>query len=512
MYRTWSKSVTILILRMSDTNTELEELRIKVEQLRILRDQIEELTMNHERKSRKSKEEPSTAIIVEPREHRALGFVVRNVLDNLPANWSVRIYHGTKNQTFVENLLETEFSQDVQRISLESLGVEDLVGHDSYSKLMISREFTQKIPTETFLVFQTDSMINPSQKDLLCEFIEYDYVGAPWSTGLVGNGGFSLRKRSKMLEIIEKSPYESGNEDMFFALNALRLGFNVPSALFARSFAVETLLSQTFFGVHRVWGYHPNELFDLFLLCPGLSDLIALQDVVDYGDTHTAIIVEPRKHLALGFVVRNVLDNLPANWNVRIYHGTKNQTFVENLLETEFSQDAQRISLDSLGLDNLQTPMEYSKLLSSREFTQKIPTETFIVFQTDSMINPKHKDLLSKFLKYDYVGAPWPWEHLQVGNGGFSLRKRSRMLKVINTTPRYRGAYEDQYFSMGSRTFQLFIPKREEAMEFSIEQVYSPKSFAIHNAWKYLPEKTEQMCEDCPGLATLISLQGVAKE
>lgn len=64
----------------------------------------------------------------------------------------------------------------------------------------------ENIPTETFLIFQTDTLINPKYKDLIYEFIDYDYVGAPWiSNGDVGNGGLSLRKKSKMIEIIKKN-------------------------------------------------------------------------------------------------------------------------------------------------------------------------------------------------------------------------------------------------------------------------------------------------------------------
>lgn len=486
------------------TNPNMCRLFEQLDRLRVLKAKMDELRRNSEICSAST--EPSTAIIVEPRKHRALGFVVKNALENLPANWNIRIYHGTKNRDFVEKLLETELCSSDSRITLQDLGVDNL-NSAAYQKLLTNRKFTEEIPTETFIVFQTDSMINPLQRNLLGQFLEYDYVGAPWMNGQVGNGGFSLRKRSKMLEVITASPpLETGHEDVFLSMSP-KVRLHKPDFVKATQFSIETVPSPIFFGVHRVWGYNSEFLVDLCMRCPGLNDLISLQDVVDDGDTCTAIIVEPRKHRALPFVVQNVLENLPANWNVRIYHGTKNREFVEKLLETELRHDASRITLQDLGVENLETQVAYSGILSSREFTEKIPTETFIVFQTDSMINPNHKDLLEKFLQYDYVGAPWPWDHLKVGNGGFSLRKRSKMLHIINTTERYRGAYEDQYFSVGSKLARPYKPTHTEAMEFSIEQVYSPKSFAIHNAWKYLPDHVEQMCKDCPGLDVLMSLQ-----
>jgi len=404
----------------------------------------------------------------------------------------------------VEELV-SQFPPD--RITLKSLGVDNL-NSPAYQKLLTSRQFNEAIPTETFLIFQTDSMINPNHKNLLHKFLLYDYVGAPWLNGHVGNGGFSLRKRSKMLEIIGAAPpLTVGHEDVYLSSGyGGRVPVFKPDFRTATEFSIETVPSPTFFGLHRVWAFHPDKLQDLCIRCPGLNDLIRLQDVEDDGEFCTAMIVEPRKHRALGFVLKNVLECLPANWNIQIHHGTQNQQFVEELV-SQFPPD--RITLRNLGVENLETQIAYSKILASREFTEKIPTETFIVFQTDSMINPNHKDLLQKFLKYDYVGAPWPWDHLKVGNGGFSLRKRSKMLHIINTTKPYRGAYEDQYFSVGSSLARPYKPTHVEAMEFSIEQVYSPRSFAIHNAWKYLPDEVEKMCADCPGLETLISLQSV---
>lgn len=486
------------------SNTDIENLRQQLQRLQELKAKMEEL--NALQFALRTSSEPCTAIIVEPRRHRALAFVLKNAVENLPANWNVRIYHGTKNKEFVEEILATELRPSADRISLQSLGVENL-NSVTYQKLLTDRTFNEGIPTETFLVFQTDSMINPNQRNLLDRYIHYDYVGAPWMNGQVGNGGFSLRKRSKMLEVVAASPpLTTGHEDVFLSM-CPKVRLNKPAFIEATHFSIETVPSPIFFGVHRVWAYHPDKMVDLCMRCPGLNDLVALQDVVDDGNTCTAIIVEPRRHRALAFVLKNVLENLPANWNVRIYHGTKNREFVEEILATELRLSAARISLQDLGVENLETQVDYSRILSSREFTEKIPTETFIVFQTDSMINPNHKDLLEKFLQYDYVGAPWPWDHLKVGNGGFSLRKRSKMLHIINTTERYKGAYEDQFFSVGSRLARPYKPSHTEAMEFSMEQVYSPKSFAIHNAWKYLPDHVEQMCKDCPGLETLMSLQ-----
>ena len=478
----------------------LLELRTTLEMLKARRDQIQATSQATSQ---------ATAIIIEPRKHRALSFVVKNVLENLPHTWSVRIYHGTENLNFVEDLLAKDLAEHRARVTLENLGIADLKTARAYSEILLSKKFTEGIPTETFLVFQTDSMINPRNSHLLQKFLKYDYVGAPWKHGGVGNGGFSLRRRSKMLQILATYPDNPkiDHEDILFSSGSRLVRPAKPSAEEAKEFSMETVYTEKSFGIHRAWVYHPDRLAEMCEACPGLETLIELQGVEPVSCT--AIILEPRKHLALSFVVKNILENLPQAWSVRIYHGTENQTFVEGLLNADLADHRTRITLENLGVADLNSARAYSEILTSRKFTEGIPTETFLVFQTDTMINPRNSHLLQKFLKYDYVGAPWPWDWLQVGNGGFSLRKRSKMLGIIDTSPPYMGQYEDHFFSIGSKTVKPFKPSAEEAREFSIEQVYTPNSFGIHKAWIHRPEMAEQLCTDCPGLATLISLQGV---
>jgi hypothetical protein len=62
-----------------------------------------------------------------------------------------------------------------------------------------------------FLVFQLDTLISDVYHSKIYDFMQYDYVGAPLPLHfelnlgtLVGNGGLSLRKKSKMLEVARK--------------------------------------------------------------------------------------------------------------------------------------------------------------------------------------------------------------------------------------------------------------------------------------------------------------------
>ena len=156
---------------------------------------------------------------------------------------------------------------------------------------------------------------------------------------------------------------------------------------------------------------------------------------------YNAVIIEPRRHRALGFVLHNVLTNLPEEWSVLIFHGSNNKEFILTLMDTILSSFKTRIlPLLNLEIDNL-TKKDYNSLLTSANFYKMIPTETFLIFQTDSMILGKNKGLLELFLQYDYVGAPWDLNvvinsdkrycgKIMIGNGGFSLRRKSKMMEA----------------------------------------------------------------------------------
>jgi len=199
---------------------------------------------------------------------------------------------------------------------------------------------------------------------------------------------------------------------------------------------------------------------------------------------YTAVIIEPRLHPALSYVLRNILTSLPEEWNVLVFHGTANKEFVENIITTELSDVRHRIlPLLSLHTDNL-TIAQYNKILMSTAFYQCIPTEVFLIFQTDTIILHQNRHLLYEFLMYDYVGAPW--KNGAVGNGGFSLRRKSKMMEICEKVPTFDYFFnEDVYFS-SQKVIRLYKPQWKKAMQFSVETLFHERSFAIHAPWKHL--------------------------
>lgn len=193
-----------------------------------------------------------SAVIVEFRQHRALRFVLSNFLNNLSEDWGIIVFCGNLNSAFVDNILAKLASN---RITKYQLDIDNLLPHE-YSKLLMDKYIYHMIPAETFLIFQTDSVILEENKDKINQFLHYDYVGAPWGSYSddVGNGGLSLRKKNKMLEIIDKDTRKDLPEDLFFAQTKC-VSLNKPDRTHALSFSIENWHGNNNpFGCHKPWG------------------------------------------------------------------------------------------------------------------------------------------------------------------------------------------------------------------------------------------------------------------
>lgn len=118
-----------------------------------------------------------------------------------------------------------------------------------YSQWLLS-DLVKHVDTKFCLVHQWDSAVIDSSK-WTDEFLEYDYIGAPWPSGQyrVGNGGFSLRSHKFLTEVSRASSLLKtgadiiGNEDLFCCAIARpyleSVGIKFAPLQLARQFSVE---------------------------------------------------------------------------------------------------------------------------------------------------------------------------------------------------------------------------------------------------------------------------------
>jgi hypothetical protein len=198
---------------------------------------------------------------------------------------------------------------------------------------------------------------------------------------------------------------------------------------------------------------------------------------------YSAVIIEPRPHPAFELVLDNFFRHLDERWIFIIFHGNQNKKFLDHLINDKFASNKERIKFVHLNIDNLSL-YNYNMLMRTKQLYDYIDTEMLLIFQLDSLISDVYYNNIYDFMDYDYVGAPWPVHFPNnVGNGGLSLRRKSKMIEIIDNHNLPDWHNEDGYFSSYEN---MKKPSHEEAGRFSVECIYNEKSFGIHKAWNHL--------------------------
>jgi len=213
------------------------------------------------------------AVIVEFRSIPLLVTIVVNVIQNIPQHWPVQIFHTTSNYHFIRT---SRLAKYIENGKIILTHLDEYTGDFSrYTNFLLTNiSFWQLVKAEKILLFQIDSIMCSNSPHKITDYLQYDYVGAPWAhfQGLVGNGGFSLRDKNKTLTLLQKtfnssSQYKGNeNEDVWFAKNMLTVG-NVAPSYIARTFAVESTFYPYPLGVHKT-GLKGTELKQLCDACP----------------------------------------------------------------------------------------------------------------------------------------------------------------------------------------------------------------------------------------------------
>jgi hypothetical protein len=153
--------------------------------------------------------------------------------------WSLRAIEKAKQQcTFAAVKLLTDRTDLSHAVKIPKID-----GLDGYSKFCV-REMAKHVDTPYALVVQYDGY--PLNGQAWSEdFTEFDYVGAPFNpSGLIGNGGFSLRSK-RLLDYMAQSNWEDFHpEDSCISIRHRseleEKGFKIATPEVARRFAIES--------------------------------------------------------------------------------------------------------------------------------------------------------------------------------------------------------------------------------------------------------------------------------
>ena len=170
--------------------------------------------------------------------------------------------YSTRDIKFAEVMLFTSGDIICQGITMHK--IEELSDLAAYSRFCL-KELVTYISTDFIITVQADGFIINSHlwRD---EFLEYDYIGAPWPASApwctrsrVGNGGFSLRSR-KFMELARQLEDDFRHEDVlltntrfdYFISNGCRYA---PVEV-AMRFCLESKIPECEYDLNNCFGFH----------------------------------------------------------------------------------------------------------------------------------------------------------------------------------------------------------------------------------------------------------------
>lgn len=236
------------------------------------------------------------AVLIEFRELPHIEFIIRNAIHKLGDLFSYTIVCGNLNYDMIVYICGMICGSISHNINIIKLNVGNLT-NEEYNKLLYTKDFWNLLKGNKILIYQEDSIIF---KKNIQDFLKYDYIGAPWKRNehtldnlSFGNGGFSLRSRELMLDVLSIkdevfSYYEKTNakitenyppEDLFFSLGALLLkNNNLPDPQTASEFSSENIVNLDSFAGHRFWNCHPDWMNRMILLINDIGNELNLNN------------------------------------------------------------------------------------------------------------------------------------------------------------------------------------------------------------------------------------------
>ena len=213
---------------------------------------------------------------------------------------------------------------------------------------------------------------------------------------------------------------------------------------------------------------------------------------------YKAVLLDNRPNPLSVLSVLFTLSNLNVMWSCKLYTSAKGMAYYRELL----GDLAEVVEWPDLNVNKFHIDV-YNNILKSSEFWKDINAEKTLIIQDDGVLL---RPGIDRFMEYDYIGASWvdniANEYIKknitadlVGNGGFSLRTNSQMIRVCDTYVKEKSWLfyknitqipEDVYFIYGLKKLaDCKLPIADLANQFASEQICHMGSLGVHKVWGY---------------------------
>lgn len=198
---------------------------------------------------------------------------------------------------------------------------------------------------------------------------------------------------------------------------------------------------------------------------------------------NAAVTIETRPLESFPDTVRQHMKHLPG-WDLVIFGSDDNEDFLTRNI-SDFIHH--KVKFKTFG------QFEYNLTLTNPKFWETlIQYDRVVIFQHDSMIL---RDCIEEFLKWDYVGAPWKFQH-HGGNGGLSVRNPKAMLSICQKHEwNQNQGNEDVFFCNHMKSNGRYkLAPRNVCEYFSVETIFRLGTLGYHAIENWLtPEQCDQI-------------------
>ena len=190
------------------------------------------------------------ALLIENRSNPILVPLILHFISVVPPDWRFRFMGSTESVAFVNSSYAIRNQVAIGKLDLTYIPANmSVAGQEAISQFLTNLWLYEQVlqPAEHLLVFQTDSMLCANSRQTLNDYLEYDWVGAPWSSNSQygGNGGLSLRRVSAIIDVLrnqERIPNTEPEDVWLTERLGNRPGANLANGTVSLTFSGENLV------------------------------------------------------------------------------------------------------------------------------------------------------------------------------------------------------------------------------------------------------------------------------
>ncbi|RDL35371.1 Uncharacterized protein BP5553_07302 [Venustampulla echinocandica] len=147
------------------------------------------------------------ALLIENRPNPILAPLMLHFMTVVPPDWRFRFMGSIESVALVNSSRAVRDQVAAGKLDLTYIPANMTTGsQEEISRFLTTLWLYETVlqPAEWLLVFQTDSVLCANSRQSLNNYLEYDWVGAPWNPDgrFGGNGGLSLRRVSKIVDVL----------------------------------------------------------------------------------------------------------------------------------------------------------------------------------------------------------------------------------------------------------------------------------------------------------------------